>query len=234
MPVFFICFIVFIFWIRVKTKLENRNTSTWDTAYWEKEKKANFVRKKDISQLDYLRVKEEELPFNPDATGEELEKQEQIRALLDKKMINLSHMTNADIKLNYGTANFSTLSVYDQNYLTFMRNLGLWGTYLWEQAKKDTDTDTLGDAPEDLLSAPRKQELSSQGKDYTKRAKQILEYAINLGSDISSTYLTLAQIYLMEEQLDRIQELIQRVEGSDFYLKDSLVKQLKSVMQHYI
>ena len=71
MPIILIFFILFIIWVNVKTKRGTENNSKWDTAYWEKERKANFVRRKDISNLDYITISEEELPFSDTAEGEE-------------------------------------------------------------------------------------------------------------------------------------------------------------------
>lgn len=204
MPIFFICFIVFVIWVRVKSNQAQKKTSTWDQAFWDREHEANFVRKKDITDLDYIQISEQELPFSDTATGEERERQEQVRDMLHRKMLNLSGMSNTDIKLAYGTANFSVLSGYDQNYTVFIRNLGLWGSYLHENCPEEDS-----------------------------RAKKILEFAVSLGSDITGTYLSLAEIYLSEGKLEKIQELIDHVEGSDFYMKASITKQLKACIRTY-
>jgi hypothetical protein len=190
--------------MRVKSHQAQKNTDTWDQEYWSKEYRSNFSRKKDISQLEYIQIDPEELPFVPDAEGEEKERQEQIQKIMSKKMLNLSGMTNADLKLTYGTANFSELSVYDQNYIVFLRNLNLWGCYLYKNK------------PEDL-----------------QRAKQIFEFAIAHGSDITATYLTLADIYRQEGDLAKIQELLQYVQNSDFYLKDSICKGLRECIRSF-
>lgn len=204
MPVFFICFIVFIIWMNVKSKQEQKKSSTWDHKFWAREREANFSRKKDIENLDYLQIPEEDLPFSDKAVGEERDRQEQVRSMLSKKMLNLSGMSNTDIKLAYGTANFPELSVCDQNYNIFIRNLGLWGSYLHKNCP---------------------------GED--ARARQILEFAISLGSDITDTYLSLADIFLAEDDLEKVQELIRYVEKSDFYMKESICKQLKECIRSY-
>lgn len=71
MPIFLIFFILFVIWLNVKTKRGQNNNSEWDTDYWEKERQANFVRRKDISGLDYITISEDELPFSDTAEGEE-------------------------------------------------------------------------------------------------------------------------------------------------------------------
>lgn len=204
MPILFICFIVFIFWMNVKGNHEKRKTSTWDQNYWAREKEANFTRKKDISDLDYIQISEEELPFSTNVTDKERDYQEQVKKCLTKKMLNLSDMTNTDIKLKYGTANFQILSVYDQNFVQFIRNLNTWAHYIHTEHPEE-------DA----------------------RTEQILQLAISLGSDISDTYLTLADIYKNRDDLEKIQELIQRVELSDFYMKDSICEKLKAYVRAY-
>lgn len=201
MPIILIFFILFIIWVNVKTKRDAGGGSKWDTDYWTKERNSNFARKKDISNLDYITISEDELPFSDTAEDEEKYRQDQVRRVLSHKILNLSGMSNADIKLAYGTANFPELSMYDQNYLLLIRNLGLWGSYLHR---------------------------GCEGQD--SRARIILEKAIDLGSDIRDTYLSLAEIYLAENQPEKIQELIRHVEASDFDLKNSLLKSLKEIL----
>ena len=203
MPIILIFFILFIIWVNVKTKRGTENNSKWDTAYWEKERKANFVRRKDISNLDYITISEEELPFSDTAEGEEKYRQDEVRRILSCKSLNLSGMSNADIKLKYGTANFPELSMYDQNYILLIRNLGLWGSYL----HKNCD-----------------------GQD--SRAKIILERAVSLGSDIKDTYVSLTEIYLAEHHPEKVQELIRHVEDSDFDLKTSLLRTLHELLSN--
>lgn len=203
MPIILIFFILFIIWVNVKTKRGTENNSKWDTAYWEKERKANFVRRKDISDLDYITISKEELPFSDTAEGEEKYRQDEVRRTLSCKSLNLSGMSNADIKLKYGTANFPELSMYDQNYILLIRNLGLWGSYLHKNC---------------------------EGQD--SRAKIILERAVSLGSDIKDTYVSLTEIYLAEHHPEKVQELIRHVEDSDFDLKTSLLRTLHELLSN--
>lgn len=200
MPFIFISFIVFVLWVRVKIKQSSKQKSTWDDEFWSREQEANFVRKKDISNLDYIQIAEKDLPFSDTAVDEEKRYQDQVRNFLDKKMINLSGMTNTDIKLAYGTANFPILSEYDQNFTVFLRNLVFWGKYLYKSI------------PEEDV-----------------RARQILEYAVSLGSDITDNYIILAEIYLQKHETEKIRQLTEHVEQSDFFMKNSILKQLSQM-----
>ena len=204
MPVFFICFILFVLWIHVKYKQDNKGKTTWDEEFWEREKEANFARKKNIDDLDYIVIPETDLPFQDDVTSEEKHLQDNVRKLLSKKMLNLSGQSNTDLKLAYGTANFPELSEYDQNFNDLLRSLNLWGSYLHKNVE--------GSNP---------------------RALQILEYAISLGSDIMETYRCVAEIYLADNNIPKIYELMEQVEESDFFMKDSICRQLKEVIRSY-
>ncbi len=203
MPVFFICFIVFLLWLRVKLKQQDKN-ETSNKDFWQREHEADFSRNKDISMLEYISVPKEVLPFDEQTTDVEIiQIQKDISDVLSKKMINLSGMTNTDIKLAYGRGNFEILSVYDQNYLKFLSLLNKWGTYLLTHGDKN-------------------------------RARQIFEYAVNtLNCDISGCYTGLAKIYLENDDIDKVQKLIDKVEYSDAYLKESIINKLNQMLQNY-
>lgn len=197
MPLFFICFIVFVLWLRVKMNRTNYESTLDSKSFWEREEKANFTRSKDISTLSYLTVSEDELPFS-NSTEDEQEAwlEQEVKKFLNRKMINLSAFSNTDLKEQYGIANLDELSEYDQNFLLFIRNLSTWGNYLYQK------------------------------NDFT-RAKQIMEYSLSIESDISTVYTTLGHIYAAEGKLQKIDELITLAENSEAALKDSIIRQLQ-------
>lgn len=133
MPLFLICFIVFVIIIRVKLKQADSATSNADSAFWEREHNANFARAKDISSLAYVTVPDGTLPFCTTTDEKEADLQEKVQACLSTKMLNLSQYTNTDLKEQYGIAHLEELSNYDQNFLTFSRALNNWGLYRYEQ-----------------------------------------------------------------------------------------------------
>lgn len=201
MPIFFICFIVFIIWLHVKTKQVDK-ASTWDEAYWQKEYESNFARKKEPDDLDYITVDMDRIPMESDCSEEEQDLYSELEKILSMPIINLSNMSNADLKLTYGIANFEKLSAYDQNYTKLIRTLNRLGNYCFDNGN-------------------------------TNRAKQILEYAIELGSDISTTYTTLATIYLQKDAIEKIQELIHQIEQTDSLMKESIKNKLLQMIQSY-
>lgn len=198
MPLFFICFIVFVFIFRVKIRKNDSTQTAENEAFWERENRANFSRTRDISQLDYITVPEGALPYSitqPITDEREEDLEQQVKDTSKRKMLNLSAYTNTDLKEQYGVANLEELSNCDQNFLLFIRSLANWGVYLYEK----------NDIP---------------------RAKQIMEYSLSIGSDISSVYITLGHIYAKEDNIHKIDELIATVEQSDFALKATMLKQL--------
>lgn len=64
--------------------------------------------------------------------------------------------------------------------------------------------------------------------------KQIFEYAINtLNCDISGCYIGLAKIYLKNDDIDKVQKLIDKIQYSDAYLKESITNKLNQMLQNY-
>ena len=133
MPVFFICFIVFILWFRVKCKQADKATNAENELFWEREREADFTPKKDISCLRYIQIDEAALPFDEGDDACEVEIQQKLRELISKKMINLSGISNTELKLEYGRANLDELTEYDQNYNQLISLLNQWGCVLFEK-----------------------------------------------------------------------------------------------------
>lgn len=63
-------------------------------------------------------------------------------------------------------------------------------------------------------------------KDF-ENAKIILEYALSLRCDISSIYITLGHIYAHENDLAKLDGLIEDIKQSEHPLKESIAKQLQ-------
>lgn len=203
MPVLFICFIVFIFWFRVKSKQADNKTNNPKEEFIRREHEANLTRKKDISCLDYLVVPGNALPFTTTDNEEEAHIQDEVKDILSRKILDLSGITNTELKLEYGAANLDILTEYDQNFSQLLRSLDKWGNFLYNQ-KHDINC-----------------------------AKQVLEYAISIGSDITGTYTTLARIYLEENEPGKVQSLIDKAENSNFFMKNSIVLKLKKLVQEF-
>lgn len=133
--------ILFIFiWLAVlqfKLMSASNKEAQASAAFWERERKANFTRKKPLPVNDYIKLPFDKLPFSETNDPQEQEIQEQLRSLSKEPILNVSHMTNTDIKLTYGSGNFHLISEYGQNFLLLQDILNQWGILLYERGDKE-------------------------------------------------------------------------------------------------
>ncbi len=95
--------------------------------FWEREAAANNTRRKDISGLNYITIPVDSLPFVETDNYDINDYQKRLRSLSEQKILNLSGISNTDLKLEYGVANLNLLSEYDENctrLYTTLANLG--------------------------------------------------------------------------------------------------------------
>lgn len=115
---------------------ENKKSSLYrerkEQQFWDRESKANSTRRKDITYLNYIEIPLSELPLSPCDDEEITEYQNIIQNMSTKKLLNLNGKTNTDLKLEYGVANLSILSEYDNNYTTTINTLTRWGKRLFD------------------------------------------------------------------------------------------------------
>ncbi len=101
--------------------------------FFEKERLANQVRKKDISQLNYITIPYEKIPHSINTPTEKA-----FFSFGEKTMVNFNGITNTDLKLQYGTANLNLLSEYDANYMDMITLLPDYINELLEAGYTDT------------------------------------------------------------------------------------------------
>ncbi len=141
-PTFFLITLLLIAWIYYQRAHTDHIRKSKEEAFWEKENRANTMRKKDISSLNYIQVPLENLPF-PETDDEELsETQEKLRFLATQKIVNFTGITNTDLKLAYGAPNITLLTEFDQNYMELVRTLYKYGRLLY-QAGRIADAKTV-------------------------------------------------------------------------------------------
>ena len=136
--------IIVAFFFNISMRRVSRKEEARELSFWEKERKSNNVRKKSLENLDYISIPINVLPFGTSNNNPELENFEQeVLALKDKKIVNLTGITNTDLKLEYGTANITQLSLYDQNYTSLVRALQNWGKALYDEGRYEDATKVL-------------------------------------------------------------------------------------------
>ena len=129
LAIFIIFCLVLAFYIR---KNDNAQQKVQDE-FWEKERKSNAVRKKDISKLDYISIPLDKIPAKLESSTEKT-----IFALAEKPMLNFVGISNTDLKLQYGTVNLDILMEYENNFLDFVALLPEYATELIEAGETES------------------------------------------------------------------------------------------------
>lgn len=131
-PVMFLCLMIFFIWLHYEKTKSSRIDMEKSNAFWAKEQQSNVTRKADISNLDYITIPLDQLPFVDTPDPVLIDLQDKVKDLGNQKILNLTGLSNTDLKLQYGVANLNLLSSYDQNYTILTRTLSSWATYLYE------------------------------------------------------------------------------------------------------
>lgn len=197
---FFGCFIIFILWFNYERKKHEKIEEKRDSEFWQREHDANFTRRKNLDAIEYIKIPYDSFPMGKYADMEAISSCEQtLLDLKDKRILNLTGKTSTDLKLEYGVANLSLLTEYDENYILLVRTLQQYA---------------------DALCTPG----------YTEDALPVLEYAVNIGSDIKATYTLLADIYYKQGLYDKISELIACAEKLDSLMKQPIINALNELL----
>lgn len=167
-------------------------------AFWNREYKANATRKADVSELPYITVPIEILPFTETKEEELILIQNNIRGLAGEPILNLTGISNTELKLKYGVANITFLMQCDENFTLLIKNILKWGSYLYDRNKWE-------------------------------EAVVVLEYGIQIKSDIGKNYTLLAEIYKSMGYMDKINALIQTAESLNTLSKENIVTALKEI-----
>lgn len=128
---------LFFLWIKFVIGRNNRKSERDRALYWERERKANEVRKQPLDNLAFLEIPFDLLPFGVLTDSDTQNDEAFIRTFTDKKVLNLTGVSNTDLKLKYGAANLPLLSQYDQNYTLLVRTMNTWAERLFKENYKN-------------------------------------------------------------------------------------------------
>ena len=182
-------------WFSMKRSTKKMNEES--EKFWEREVSANSVRKKPLTDLEYIKVPFDELILEPESGNPILaDCSAKIISLKDKEIINLNGISNTDLKLRYGVSNLAHLSECDENYTLLVSS--------------------LADLAEELNILKR-----------TDDARKVLECAIKCKTDVRRSYALLADLYAADEEYDKIEDLIESAEQLTTVSKDGIIKELK-------
>lgn len=132
-------FIVMIFIVGYALQRNNatRKYEKNSRLFWERESLANSTRKKPLDGLELITIPLESLPFSNSEDDTIKECEDIVRTLASQDIINLTGISNTDLKLTYGAPNFPYLSRCDQNFTDLARTLNQWAKRLLERNQPD-------------------------------------------------------------------------------------------------
>lgn len=132
MPIFFIL-LLFIIWFAFARKRTTHLQSKKADNFWEKESIANNTRKTSLECLDYITIPLNLIKLATDSNDSSLlEYGNTLEMLSNQKIVNLTGITNTDLKLKYGSFNLPILMEYDQNFTVLAQTLDKVGARLNE------------------------------------------------------------------------------------------------------
>ena len=194
----FLAFSIVFFFAR---KRAGRIEEAREQEFWDREKRANFTRRKSLDVLNYTTIPVELINLEPSATTEKLNACiRDLNDLSEYQIVNLTGYTNTDLKLEYGTANITILSDFDLHYTNLVTLLQKLAELLHESGE-----DTLAIAT--------------------------LEFAVSTGTDVSKSYYLLADLYQEAGTPEKIADLIDQARNINTMVRDTIVQRLTEVYQ---
>ena len=195
----FASFIIFILLVRHNIRRNRKIEENSEKAFWERERKANDVRRKPLDDLVYVKPDMSSFPMDVMADDPEVtECRELILELSNEKIVNLTGYTNTDLKLKYGVANLKQLSEYDDRFTLLVQTIRKWADRLWENG-------------------------------YTVEAVPLLEEQVRIHADVTSAYRKLAVYYRDNNEPEKIENLRKTAETLNSSSKNVILRYLEEI-----
>lgn len=154
--------ILFILVISHNLRKSKRIQSQNEMSFWQRERLANSTRRKSLDGLDYIQIPLDSLPMHTLEDNQKIgECLRIINELSTQPTVNLTGLTNTDLKLEYGTANITALTEYDQNYTLLAGTLQQWADLLYNEGYIDETRQILEFAVSTRTDVSRSYDLLS-------------------------------------------------------------------------
>lgn len=125
--------IIFCMVINHNVRKSRRIQADEEKRFWDRERLANQTRRKSLDGLDYIKIPLDRLPMHLLEDDEKVSEYHRIiQELSGQPIVNLTGFSNTDLKLEYGTANITALTEYDQNYTFLVSTLQQWADLLYQ------------------------------------------------------------------------------------------------------
>ncbi|MBQ8878484.1 MAG: hypothetical protein IJ029_07120 [Lachnospiraceae bacterium] len=131
---FFASFIMFCAWLGYELHKHRNLEKKSMESFWEKEYEANRTRRKSLDDLEYITIPLDTFPMSL-LTDDSviIECRDILKELSKDPIVNLTGISNTDLKLKYGAPNINLLTDYDQRYTVLVRTLQNFGKALYDK-----------------------------------------------------------------------------------------------------
>ncbi len=193
----FTTIVISFLFILIYMKTTTNKFNTGDARVLEEERQANSTRKKSLDELEYITIPFESLPFGSNDGNELLINDEEAILALKDKKV----------------VNFTGISNTDLKLTYGAPNLPILSEYDQNYTSLVKSLDSWANH---LLENGLKAE-----------ARKVLEFAVECRTDLKSTYLPLADIYVETFEFDKIDKLIETADGINSLMKGPIKRALK-------
>lgn len=198
---FFASFLVFVVWLTYEISKHDKMDAEKERSFWAKEHRANSTRRKSLEDLSYIMVPLDSLFLQLLPDDEKAAEYKETLRTLSESQI----------------VNFTGITNTDLKLKYGAPNIDLLSRY-------DQNYTILARTLNQWAHC-----LHQNG--YSKEAREVLEFAVSTGTDISSSYKLLCEIYLQENTPEKIQELYPTVEALNSAMKNAIVRILQEAGQ---
>lgn len=116
---FLTVFILIVLFLAYRYRSIDKNLREETETFWTRERNANATLAVDISNLPYLKVPLEQFPIGTNQSPDILALEAKIKEAAQLPMLNLSRMSNTDLKETYGVSNLARMQEIGENYNRF-------------------------------------------------------------------------------------------------------------------
>ena len=191
--------IVFCIWLGYEIHKNRTLEQKAHDEFWEREAAANATRRKPLDDLDYIEIPFDTLPMNILCEDPKVAEYHSIlHELAQNPIVNLTGISNTDLKLQYGAPNIDLLSRYDQSYTSLVRTLQSWAEILYENQFIDEAQTILEFAMStrtDLNSSYRLLSTIYQNTGQATKIETLIPIAEGLNSSLKGHIVTMLKEY---------------------------------------
>ena len=109
-------FIIFVVFLAIRYAYLNKKADDKYESFWKKEEEAKHVANRDLSEIPCIEIPISDFPIGRYDDDEIAGIEDALAELKKKRIVNITGMTNTEVKLAYGTDNLDALSGMEDSY----------------------------------------------------------------------------------------------------------------------